>query len=701
MPPRRGASVRAKKLRGEIDRHNHHYYVLDRPLLPDADYDALFRELQQLEAEHPELATPDSPTQRVGAPPAAAFEEVVHRVPMLSLNNAFDDAEIEAFDRRVREALGKDGIEYAAEPKFDGLAVSLVYEQGVFRRGATRGDGYTGEDVTANLRTVRTIPLRLTARKTPPLLEVRGEVLMLKKDFDGLNRAQREKRDKEFVNPRNAAAGALRQLDSRVTAARKLAFFAYGLGAAEGAPRFHRHSELLDYLEENGMPMAGERAVVTDVTGLLRYYHGIGEKRQRLPYDIDGVVYKVNDLAAQERLGFVARAPRFAVAHKYPAEEATSEVLEIDVQVGRTGALTPVARLKPVFVGGVTVTNATLHNEDEIRRKDIWRGDTVAVRRAGDVIPEVVRVVSQGHRRHEDRFVMLEQCPVCRSKVTRLEGEAVARCSGGLYCSAQRKQALLHFASRRAMDIEGLGEKLVDQFVEKEMVRDPADLYALAVETLAGLDRMGEKSANNLVQEIERSRNVTLARFIHALGIPAVGEEGAKLLAGHFGSLDDLISADWDAITQQKKAVQKDNASRKKRGEEPLPLPLEGVGPEVMEAVSQFFAEPHNRDVITRLTGNPGRIRFAARERAAASGGSPVAGKIFVLTGTLPHLPREVAKARIEAQGGKVTGSVSKSTDYLVVGAEPGAKHRQALELGIATLDEDGLLQLLEKRLER
>ena len=701
MPLRRGASARAKELRAEIDRHNHHYYVLDRPLLPDAEYDALFRELQQLEAEHPELATPDSPTQRVGAPPAAAFAEVAHRVPMLSLNNAFDDTEIAAFDRRVREALGTGGIEYAAEPKFDGLAVSLVYEQGVFRRGATRGDGYTGEDVTANLRTVRTIPLRLTVRKAPPLLEVRGEVLMLKKDFDRLNRAQREKRDKEFVNPRNAAAGALRQLDSRVTAARKLAFFAYGLGAAEGAPRFHRHSELLDYLAANGMPVAGERAVVTDVTGLLGYYHGIGEKRQRLPYDIDGVVYKVNDLAAQERLGFVARAPRFAVAHKYPAEEATSEVLEIDVQVGRTGALTPVARLKPVFVGGVTVTNATLHNEDEIRRKDIWRGDTVAVRRAGDVIPELVRVVSQGRRRHDDRFVMPQHCPVCGSRVARLEGAAVARCTGGLYCSAQRKEALLHFASRRAMNIEGLGEKLVDQLVEMEVVRDPADLYALEVGMLAGLGHMGEKSASNLVREIEQSRNATLARFIHALGIPAVGEEGAKLLAGHFGNLDALMSVDWDAIALQKKMVQKDNASRKKRGEEPLRLPLEGVGPEVMDAVSQFFAEPHNRDVIARLTRNPGRIRFAARERAAAAKGGPVAGRIFVLTGMLPHLPREEAKARIEAQGGKVTGSVSKSTDYVVVGAEPGSKHRQALELGIATLDEDGLLKLLDEKLER
>ena len=700
MQARRGASERARELRAEIERHNHLYHVLDQPQIPDAEYDALFRELLRLEAEHPEVVTPDSPTQRVGAPPTEAFAQVVHRVPMLSLNNAFDDAEIEAFDRRVREALGMDGIEYAAEPKFDGLAVSLVYEQGVFRRGATRGDGYTGEDVTANLRTVRTIPLRLAARKAPLLLEVRGEVLMLKKDFDGLNRTQREKGEKEFVNPRNAAAGSLRQLDSRVTAERKLAFFAYGLGAAEGAPRFHRHSELLDYLAESRMPVSVERALAKDATGLLAYYRGIEEKRRRLPYDIDGVVYKVNDLAAQERLGFVARAPRFAVAHKFPAEEATSEVLGIDIQVGRTGALTPVARLKPVFVGGVTVTNATLHNEDEIRRKDIWRGDTVAVRRAGDVIPEVVRVIGQGRRQHQDRFDMPEQCPVCGSKVARLEGEAVSRCTGGLYCSAQRKQALLHFASRRAMNIEGLGERLVDQVVEKEMVRDPADLYALEAGTLAGLDRMGEKSASNLVREIERSRDVTLARFIHALGIPAVGEEGAKLLAGHFGSLEGVMSADWEAITEQKKAVQKDNASRKKRGEEPLPLPLEGVGPEVMDAVSRFFAEPHNRDVIARLTGNPGHIRFAARERMTARGGGAVSGKTFVLTGTLPHLAREEAKAKIEASGGKVIGSVSGKTDYVVVGAEPGSKHRQALELGIATLDETGLLQLLGESLE-
>ena len=700
MQARRGASERARELRAEIERHNHLYHVLDRPQIPDAEYDALFRELLRLEAEHPEIVTPDSPTQRVGAPPTEAFAQVVHRVPMLSLNNAFDDAEIETFDRRVREALGKDGIEYAAEPKFDGLAVSLVYEQGVFRRGATRGDGYTGEDVTANLRTVRTIPLRLAARKAPLLLEVRGEVLMLKKDFNGLNRTQREKGEKEFVNPRNAAAGSLRQLDSRVTAERKLAFFAYGLGAVEGAPRFHRHSELLDYLAESRMPVSAERALAKDATGLLAYYRGIEEKRRGLPYDIDGVVYKVNDLAAQERLGFVARAPRFALAHKFPAEEATSEVLGIDIQVGRTGALTPVARLKPVFVGGVTVTNATLHNEDEIRRKDIWRGDTVAVRRAGDVIPEVVRVIGQGRRQHQDRFVMPEQCPVCGSKVARLEGEAVSRCTGGLYCSAQRKQALLHFASRRAMNIEGLGERLVDQVVEKEMVRDPADLYALEAGTLAGLDRMGEKSASNLVREIERSRDVTLARFIHALGIPAVGEEGAKLLAGHFGSLEGVMSADWDAITEQKKAVQKDNASRKKRGEEPLPLPLEGVGPEVMDAVSKFFAEPHNRDVIARLTGKPGHIRFAARERMAARGGGAVSGKTFVLTGTLPHLAREEAKARIEAGGGKVIGSVSGKTDYVVVGAEPGSKHRQALELGIATLDETGLLQLLGESLE-
>jgi DNA ligase (NAD+) len=420
--------------------------------------------------------------------------------------------------------------------------------------------------------------------------------------------------------------------------------------------------------------------------------------RERLPYDIDGVVYKVNDLAAHERLGYVARAPRFALAHKFPAEEATSEVLAIDVQVGRTGALTPVARLKPVFVGGVTVTNATLHNEDEIRRKDIWRGDTVAVRRAGDVIPEVVRVVNKGPRGGQDRFEMPRECPVCGSKVVRLEDEAVARCSGGLYCAAQRKQALLHFASRRAMDIEGLGEKLVDQLVERQMVNDPADLYALQAASLAELDRMGEKSADNLIAQIERSRKVTLARFIYALGIPAVGEEAGRVLAEHFGDLESLMAADWDGITERKRGVQKENTARKKRSEAALPVPLEGIGPEVMESVSKFFAEPHNRDVVRRLTGRPGGIRFVADRRAAAPSGSRVSGKTFVLTGTLPHLTREEAQERIEARGGKVSGSVSKKTHYVVAGADPGSKLEKARELGIEVLDERGLVKLLEDR---
>ena len=698
MAAARELAARAAKLRQEIERHNYQYYALNQPLISDAQYDALFRELQKLEAAHPDLATSDSPTQRVGTAPVDAFAEVTHRVPMLSLNNAFDEDEVSAFDRRVREGLAIDEVEYAAEPKFDGLAVSLVYEGGALARGATRGDGYTGEDVTANLRTVQAIPLRLSVQRPPRLLEVRGEVFMLKRDFEELNRHQRAKGEKEFVNPRNAAAGALRQLDSRITASRRLAFFAYGLGAAAGTPAIARHSELLDYLAGHRFPVAPIREVVRGPDGLLGYYRRVATMRERLPYDIDGVVYKVNDLAAHERLGYVARAPRFALAHKFPAEETTSEVEAIIVHVGRTGALTPVARLRPVFVGGVTVTNATLHNEDEIRRKDIWRGDTVSVRRAGDVIPEVVRVVKKGPRRDHDRFVMPQHCPECGSKVVRLEDEAVARCSGGLYCPAQRKRALLHFASRRAMDIEGLGEKLVDQLVERQMVNDPADIYALDAGALAGLERMGDKSAANVIEEIDRSREVGLARFVYALGVPAVGEEAARVLAGHFGDLHALMAADWDAIAQDKKTVQKENAARKKRGDAPLPVPLEGIGPEVMDSISKFFAEPHNRDVIRRLTGRPGRITFAAAKRPIAAGRGRVAGKLFVLTGTLPHLAREEAKERIETRGGKVSGSVSKKTDYVVVGSDPGSKHDKARELGIAVLDERGLLKLLKEK---
>ena len=663
--------ARAARLREDIEQHNYRYYVLDDPLIADAEFDRLFRELQDLEAAHPELLTADSPTQRVGGAPAAEFKQATHRQPMLSLNNAFEDAEVDAFDRRIREALEIDAVEYAVEPKFDGLAISLVYEKGVLIRGATRGDGYTGEDVTANLRTVRSIPLHLPAG-APAILEVRGEVLMLREDFEQLNRNQQANDAKLFANPRNAAAGSLRQLDSRITAGRKLTFYAYGLGYAEGLSEFELHSQVIDFFKKNRFLVASECAVVKGVAGLLDYYRRIGAAREGLPYDIDGVVYKVNSLKAQQQLGFVSRAPRFAVAHKFPAEEASSIVLGIDIQVGRTGALTPVARLQPVFVGGVNVTNATLHNEDEVRRKDVHVGDTVVVRRAGDVIPEVVRVSKPGPRRSEDRFEMPALCPVCESHVVRSEGEAIARCSGGLYCSAQRKQALLHFASRRAMDIEGLGERLVDQLVDLDLVRTPADLYSLDDQRLAGLDRMAEKSAANITAAISKSKKTTLARLIYSLGIRNVGESTARDLAAHFGNLDALMQA----------------------GIEDLQL-VTDVGPVVAESVAQFFSEPHNREVISGLLG-AGVHYEAAAPRPAATGAA--AGRIFVLTGTLPNLTRDEAKARIEAAGGRVTGSVSKKTDFVVAGDEAGSKLEKAQALGLAVLDELGLLALLDKK---
>jgi len=669
--PAAAVKQRIESLRADIDRHNYQYYALDAPLISDAEYDRLFRELQTLEASHPELVTPESPTRRIGSAPLTGFATVKHRVPMLSLNNAFDEEEVAAFDRRVREALDAERIDYAAEPKFDGLAVSLCYEHGVLTRGATRGDGESGEDVTANLRTVRAIPLRLAGKGLPVLLEVRGEVVMLKADFEQLNQAQRARGEKEFVNPRNAAAGALRQLDSRITATRKLAFFAYGLGAAEGVPAFRTHSALLDYLADRRFPVAKERKVVTGVDGMLGYYRATGEKRAGLPYDIDGVVYKVNDLAAQRELGFVSRAPRFAVAHKFPAEEAMSEIVAIDVQVGRTGALTPVARLKPVFVGGVTVTHATLHNEDEIRRKDIRINDTVVVRRAGDVIPEVVRVVGDKRPAHAPVFVMPKSCPVCGSAVRRLEDEAVARCTAGLYCPAQRKQALLHFASRRAMDIEGLGEKLVEQLVESELVATPADLYRLDVSALAGLERMAEKSAGNAVAAIDKSKRTTLARFVFALGIRNVGERTAADLARYFGDIGPLMAADEQTLQQ-----------------------VRDVGPVVAQSIVQFFAEPHNREVVAQLLAAGVGFERTPRARPASS---RVGGRIFVLTGALPTLTRDQARELIEARGGRVAGSVSKKTDFVVAGADPGSKYDKAVELGITVLDEDGLQELLKE----
>jgi DNA ligase (NAD+) len=663
--------ARVKQLRADIEQHNYNYYVLDRPLISDAEYDRLFRELQQLEERYPQLVTPDSPTQRVGAAPLSEFAQVTHRTPMLSLNNAFEDDEVIAFDRRAREALGVDAVDYAAEPKFDGLAISLTYVKGLFTTGATRGDGYTGEDVTANLRTVRAIPLRLRGTHPPGLLEVRGEVLMLKADFEQLNLRQREQGEKEFANPRNAAAGSLRQLDPRITSTRRLAFYAYGIGAPDYG-MLRNHSQVLDMLSELGFPVTAERKVVTGVAGMLDYYREIGAKRGRLPFDIDGVVYKVNDLAAQNTLGYVSRAPRFVIAHKFPAEEATTVVEGIDVQVGRTGALTPVARLKPVFVGGVTVTNSTLHNEDEVHRKDIRVGDTVVVRRAGDVIPEVVRVIAEKRPPHTRRFVMPEHCPVCDSAVRRSDDEVVARCSAGLFCPAQRKQALLHFASRRAMDIEGLGEKLVEQLVDSQIVRTPADLYKLKIAKLAELDRMAEKSAGNLVAAIEKSRQTTLARFIFALGIRNVGESTAQDLARYFGNIDRLASVDAETLQQ-----------------------VPDVGPVVAQSIAGFFAEPHNRKVIKQLLA--AGVRFAETARKRLDTASPVYGKTFVLTGTLPHLTRDEAQQKIRDRGGKVSGSVSKQTDYVVAGADPGSKYDKALELEINVLDEADFLGLLDQ----
>ena len=683
---------RAAALRRELERHNRLYYVEDAPEISDAAYDQLFAELQQLETEHPELSAPDSPTQRVGAPPLAAFAAVRHRTPMLSLSNAFAEDEVRAFDRRVCDALQAEALEYTAEPKFDGLAVNLAYRDGVFVQGATRGDGATGEDVTPNLRTVGAIPLRLPEAAEARDLEVRGEVLMFRSDFEALNARQREAGHKEFVNPRNAAAGSLRQLDSRITAQRMLRFFAYGVGRAPGA-RWRTQAEILERLAVLGFPVVKDRALVRGVDGMLEYYAKLGEKRAQLPYAIDGVVYKVNRLDWQERLGYVARAPRFALAHKYAAEEQETEVLGIDVQVGRTGVLTPVARLKPVFVGGVTVTNATLHNEDELRRKDVRVGDTVIVRRAGDVIPEVVAVRPDQRPPRTHEFRMPERCPVCGSAVVRLPGQAATRCTGGLYCRAQRVQALLHFKGRRTMDIEGLGDKLAEQLVELEMVASPADLYTLDADALAGLERMGEKSARNVLASVERSRDAALGRFVFALGIPGVGEEVAKVLARHFGSLEALLEADWEGLAGEKEALRKENAKRKRRGEPLEPVPLEGIGPEIMESVRRFVQEEHNREVIRRLTDRRTGVRLRAEPGAAPNR----AAKTFVLTGALAGMTRDEAKSLIESKGHKVAGSVSKHTDYVVAGSDAGSKLERARELGVAVLDEQGLKDTLEK----
>ena len=670
--------ARAEALRRALHHHAHRYYTLDAPEIPDAEYDRLFRELQALEAAHPALRTPDSPTLRVGGRVLDSFASVRHAVPMLSIRTETDTeaSGAQAFDARVRRELGLSDnappVEYVAELKFDGLAMSLRYEDGVLVQAATRGDGEVGEDVTQNVRTIRQIPLRLPA-EAPPLLEVRGEVYMRRDDFESLNEKQREKGEKTFVNPRNAAAGAVRQLDPAIAAQRPLSFYAYGLGDItppdQGGPTFETHFELLQTLKSWGFPVTSSVERSMGATGLIAYHQRIAALRDSLPFDIDGVVYKVNSLALQRRLGFVTREPRWAVAHKYPAQEQLTTVLGIDVQVGRTGKLTPVAKLAPVFVGGVTVTNATLHNEDEARRKDVRVGDTVIVRRAGDVIPEVVAVLPDRRPADAPVFTMPKVCPVCGSAAVRDEGEVDTRCTGGLFCSAQRKQAILHYAQRRAVEVEGLGDKLVDQLVDAGIVKTLPDLYRLGLTALAGLDRMAEKSGQNILEALAKSKRTTLARFVFGLGIRHVGEATAKALARHFGRLDALMQAPLEDLIE-----------------------VEDVGPVVAQSIRTFFDQPHNCEVVEQLRacgvnweeGDPAVLPPKA-----------LSGKTFVLTGTLPTLSRDQAKEMLEAAGAKVAGSVSKKTDYVVAGAEAGSKLDKASALGVKVLDEAGLLALV------
>ncbi|MCF6323197.1 MAG: NAD-dependent DNA ligase LigA [Gammaproteobacteria bacterium] len=660
------------QLRIEINLHNYHYYVLDAPQVPDAEYDRLMKRLQVLELQVPELITLDSPTQRVGTKPLAGFDEITHAVAMLSLDNAFSDDEMFAFDARVTKGLEIEEVTYCAEPKLDGLAVSLRYEDGRLVHAATRGDGRVGEDITQNVRTISSVPLRLMGDDFPPVLEVRGEVYMPRAGFDALNKRQRDHDEKPFANPRNAAAGSLRQLDPEITATRPLALYCYGVGEVEKQLLPASHYGILARLKEWGLRISPETEEVRGVTGCLEYYRKIDDKRDALPYEIDGVVFKVNSIRQQQALGFVSRAPRWAIAHKFPAQEEMTRLIAIDIQVGRTGALTPVARLEPVFVGGVTVTNATLHNEDEVRRKDVRGGDMVVVRRAGDVIPEVVSVVLAQRPDGAGAFVMPTDCPVCGSEVRRVEGEAVSRCSGGLYCSAQRKEAIKHFASRRAMDIEGLGDKIVEQLVEIGWLNSVADLYdrsALPHNKLAGMDRMGDKSADNLIAAIDKSKQTTLARFLFSLGIREVGQATAQSLANHFGKLSAIMDADEEAL-----------------------LAVADVGPVVVANLRAFFHESHNREVIESLQRLGVQWPDVVAKRDLPQ---PLAGQTFVLTGSMESMTRDEAKAKLQALGAKVTGSISKKTSYLVVGADPGSKRDKAEKFGVPILDEAALEALL------
>jgi len=745
---------RAEALRTQLHHHNYCYYVLDNPEITDAEYDRLFRALKDLEVEYPELRTPDSPTQRVGAPAGERFAEARHRVPMLSLGNARTDADIEDFDRRVRKDLEAEAVDYVAEPKLDGLAISLLYEDGLLTRGATRGDGSVGEDVTAQVRTIGAIPLRLQGSGWPKYLEVRGEVYLPIAAFERLKEQMLDAGQTPFKNPRNAAAGSLRQLDPAVTASRPLTMFCYGFGAVEGGDLGPTQHEALVAFREWGLRVSPESRVVTGAAGCIDYHRAIGERRDALDYEIDGVVFKVNDIAAQRQLGYRARDPIWAIAYKYPPREEQTVVRAVEFQVGRTGAVTPVARLEPVDVAGVTVSNATLHNIDEVHRKDVRAGDTVIVRRAGDVIPEVVAVVESLRPPGTVPVELPAHCPVCGSDVLRAEGEAIARCSGGLSCAAQRKEALKHFASRRAMDIDGLGDKLIEQLVDQDLVRDPADLYRLGVDDYAGLERMGSKSAQNLIEALDRSRHTTLARFIYALGIREVGEATAQALAAHFRDLDPLLSAGIDTFLVHEPGIEGvgektadallewlDAHPDAEPGDEPLadwlaglgvrglrPAAaarisarwpditalraatvaelqggkrslIEGVGPIVAAHIVSFFAQAHNREVIDKLLDpDMGAITWQAPEASSGDGGGqPLGGKTFVITGTLSR-PRDLVKAKLEALGAKVTGSVSGKTDYVLAGSEAGSKLTKAESLGVAVLDEAALAELTDGR---
>jgi DNA ligase (NAD+) len=706
--------AQSKALRAQLDDWAYAYYVLDEPRVPDAEYDRVYRALESLEQTYPGLIDAQSPTQRVGGQALDAFEPARHQEPMLSLNNAFDASDVQAFDRRAREGLnlGDALLEYATELKFDGLAVSLIYRNGVLERAATRGDGTTGENVTQNIRTIKNVPLQLrqtdSASALPLLLEVRGEVLMLDKDFKSLNERQRQAEQKEFANPRNAAAGSLRQLDPAITAQRPLHFFSYALGQVQTTANdetthehFGRHSDTLDWMRSLGLPVGDFRRVVHGPEGLLAFYEEVGKARDSLPFDIDGVVYKLNDRNLQEQLGFVSKAPRFAVAHKFPAQEMLTTLLDIEVQVGRTGSLTPVARLEPVFVGGVTVTNATLHNEDEITRKGLMIGDTVIVRRAGDVIPEVMRSVPEQRPATARAFAMPTQCPVCQSPVVRDEDEAVARCTGGWVCAAQRKQALEHFASRRAMEIEGLGEKLVDQLVQANLLEKYSDIYTcLNLDNLKTLDRFGEKSATNLLAGIEASKSRGPARLLFGLGIRHVGEEGSRLLAEHFGSLDAIAAtsaAQWNALLEQKAQIQKDNQRKRTRGEALETVPLEGIGERIIQSLRDALTAPDAplQAEFARLKEAGLTTVLAAKSEGSGQGGGSqvLQGLSIVVTGTLPTLGRDALHDLIRAHGGKVGSSVSSKTSLLVAGSDAGSKLAKAQELNVPILDEAGFLE--------